>query len=80
MLDSGDGAPEEITNDRYTMEKSTARDVGLIEETKIFGPKGFRKCLVLEQSKSAFTNARSGKSHDLPAGGQIMGGVTAASG
>lgn len=41
------------------MKDPTVRGVGhLIEETKTFGPKGFRKRLVLEQPKSAFTNSR----------------------
>lgn len=34
----------------------------LIEETKPFGPKGFRKRLLLKQPKGAFANSRSGRS------------------
>ena len=41
------------------MKDPTVHGVGnLIEETNTFGPKGFRKRLVLEQPKSAFTNSR----------------------
>jgi len=45
------------------MKDPTVRHVGhLIEKTMPFGPKGFRKRLVLEQPKGAFTNSRTGRS------------------
>lgn len=50
--------PTQTTNGQHPMKDPTVRGVvHLIEETKSFGQKGFRKRLVvLEQSKGAFTN------------------------
>jgi hypothetical protein len=52
------GAQLQRTNGQYSMKDPTVRGVvHLIEETKTFGQKGFRKRLVvLEQSKGTFTN------------------------
>lgn len=56
---SGAGALAERTNGRNFMKDPTVRGVGhLIEETKNFGPEGFRERPVPEQHKSAFTNSR----------------------
>ena len=50
---------------RHSMKDPTVRGIGhLIEETKTFGPKNFRKRLVLEQPKSAFTNSLPGRSRE----------------
>ncbi len=47
------------------MKDPTVRAVGhLIEETKPFGPKGFRKRLVPEQPKGASTNSRTCRSRE----------------
>ena len=55
---SGAGTRAQSPNNRHTMKDPTVRGVvHLIEETKTFGQKGFRKRLVvLEQSKGTFTN------------------------
>ena len=52
------GARLQRTNGEHSMKDPTVRGVvHLIEETKTFGQKGFRKRLVvLEQSKGTFTN------------------------
>jgi len=54
----GAGARLQRTNGEHSMKDPTVRGVvHLIEETKTFGQKGFRKRLVvLEQSKGTFTN------------------------
>jgi hypothetical protein len=55
---SGAETPSSKTNGQHFMKDPTVRGVvHLIEETKTFGQKGFRKRLVvLEQSKGTFTN------------------------
>ena len=57
-LGSGTGTRVSRTNGQHVMKDPTVRGVvHLIEETKTFGLKGFRKRLVvLEQSKGTFTN------------------------
>lgn len=55
---SGAGVRPQRTNGQRSMKDPTVRGVvHLIEETKTFGQKGFRKrMVVLEQSKGTFTN------------------------
>ena len=62
---SGAGAPAKRTNGRHSMIDPTVRSIAhLIEETKTFGPKVFRKRSVLEQPNSAFINSLPGRSRE----------------